>query len=317
MSSTKLSSELWTYLTSSGMIKDDGSVLDGTDTTDCSSPTTDLWCVPVCGCQIQALSHDFVPSFFFRTYNFGQAINAAVWLSEGTGDSSYLDTARWVGAFIIMSINVQSTNSSFSVSSILSKGQSTFGSSGNVVRELCEPQCARDSKVRSKLCRVVEDGAQLTLSCCIQNFKAVFLRSLPYLYRTTQNDNDKTIIEDLISSSVSAMTSNSCDDSWHCGGNWTKGNTFDRIDIADQHVSSALLVAAMGVYNTDTEGIRPSLGEVNQASAVSAKGSAGAGPTSTPVMESSPLNGAQALHLSLAGCVLSGLLAIGTSVLWL
>lgn len=114
--------------------------------------------------------------------------------------------------------------------------------------------------------------SHLSFDCCTQNHKAVFVRSLPYLYRTTQNNNDKSIIEDLISSSVSAMTANSCDDAWHCGGNWTTGNTFDYVDIADQATSSALLVSAMGVYNTDTTGIKPPLGQVKQAASISIKG---------------------------------------------
>lgn len=72
----------------------------------------------------------------------------------------------------------------------------------------------------------------------------------------------------------------------------------------------------MGVYNTETTGIKPQLGEVSAASAVSAAGSAGAGPTTRPVIESEPLGGAQALSLSVSGCAFALLFVIGTAVLW-
>lgn len=46
-------------------------------------------------------------------------------MAEATGDSSYLDYA----------------------SSMLSSAQETWATNNNIIRELCEPQCARDSKV--------------------------------------------------------------------------------------------------------------------------------------------------------------------------
>lgn len=50
--------------------------------------------------QLAIVQKDACPAnsryFPCRTYNFGQVIQAAVWLSEATGNSTYLDTARRV-----------------------------------------------------------------------------------------------------------------------------------------------------------------------------------------------------------------------------
>lgn len=44
----------------------------------------------------------------------------------------------------------------------------------------------------------------------VQSFKGVLARSLPYLYRTTESEEDKSTIEELIRNSVQAMVVSQC-----------------------------------------------------------------------------------------------------------
>lgn len=59
----------------------------------------------------------------------------------------------------------------------------------------------------------------------------------------------------------------------------------------------------------------PSLGELQAADVASAPGSAGAGPSSQPVMESEPLGAGSALTPSLAAMAFAGLFVFGTFLL--
>jgi len=107
---------------------------------------------------------------------------------------------------------------------------SKFAPNG-VIEELCEPSgtCNRDQ----------------------QGFKAIYVRNLAYLARETSNQNDINSIKSVIGTTVAAMVQNSCDTSWNCGGNWTtdKGPV---LYVRSQHVSAALLVASLGIFQQST-----------------------------------------------------------------
>lgn len=112
-------------------------------------------------------------------------------------------------------------------------GQNVTG----VVTELCEPnaKCNRDQ----------------------QGFKAIYVRNLAYLYRQTSNQTIKDSIRKTIDTSVQAMVQNSCDTEWNCGGNWTT-DTAPVKAVRSQHVSSALLVSALGIHESNAqEGLLP------------------------------------------------------------
>lgn len=109
----------------------------------------------------------------------------------------------------------------------------------------------RSSGVISELCE-----ANTTCNRDQQGFKAVFARNLVYLYRQTNNETMKTSIRTIINTSVQAMVSRSCDQQWNCGGNWTT-DTQPIKYVRSQHVSAALLVSAIGIYNDPSSGLLP------------------------------------------------------------
>ncbi|KAH9460136.1 hypothetical protein KEM48_005315 [Puccinia striiformis f. sp. tritici PST-130] len=87
-----------------------------------------------------------------------------------------------------------------------------------------------------------------------QGFKAVYVRNLAYLYRITNNSTMKSQIQSMIDTSVKAMVDKSCDQAWNCGGNWTQ-DTQPVKYIRSQHVSAALLVAAVGIHGTQKDAV--------------------------------------------------------------
>lgn len=87
-----------------------------------------------------------------------------------------------------------------------------------------------------------------------QGFKAVYVRNLAYLYRITNNQTMKAQIQNMIDTSVKAMVDRSCDQSWNCGGNWTQ-DTQPIKYVRSQHVSAALLVAAVGIHGSQTNSV--------------------------------------------------------------
>ncbi|EFP77525.2 uncharacterized protein PGTG_03481 [Puccinia graminis f. sp. tritici CRL 75-36-700-3] len=105
----------------------------------------------------------------------------------------------------------------------------TFAASNTsgIITEPCEPSrtCNRDQ----------------------QGFKAIYARNLAYLYRETNNQKVKTGIRNMILTSVKAMVTRSCDKYYNCGGNWTM-DTHPVRYVRSQHVSTALLVAAVGIH---------------------------------------------------------------------
>ncbi|KAA1110359.1 hydrolase 76 protein [Puccinia graminis f. sp. tritici] len=100
-----------------------------------------------------------------------------------------------------------------------------------------------------------------------QGFKAVYVRNLAYLYRITNNQTMKAQIQNMIDTSVKAMVDKSCDQAWNCGGNWTQ-DTQPIKYVRSQHVSAALLVAAIGVHGNQTNAVFS-----NQASTFNSTGS--------------------------------------------
>lgn len=87
-------------------------------------------------------------------------------------------------------------------------------------------------------------------------FKGIYVRALVALYRLTTKDSDKEAIRAIIKDSVNAMVRNACDKEWHCNGDWDRGGTMQ--DALDQSVSSSLLVAASGIFGSNTDdGFRP------------------------------------------------------------
>lgn len=116
----------------------------------------------------------------------------------------------------------------------------TFANSNTsgVITEICEPNdsCNRDQ----------------------QGFKAIFTRNLVYLYRETNNETIRNTIMNIVDTSLNAMVSRSCDKDWNCGGNWTT-DTQPIKYVRSQHVSTALLVAAVGIHNSPESGLLPKL----------------------------------------------------------
>jgi len=107
---------------------------------------------------------------------------------------------------------------------------SKFAPNG-VIEEICEPAgtCNRDQ----------------------QGFKAILVRNLAYLVRETTNQNDINSIKSVIGTTVAAMVKNSCDTNWNCGGNWTT-DSGPVLYVRSQHVSAALLVASLGIFQDST-----------------------------------------------------------------
>ncbi|KAA1110436.1 hydrolase 76 protein [Puccinia graminis f. sp. tritici] len=107
--------------------------------------------------------------------------------------------------------------------------QRTFAASNTsgIISELCEPDgsCNRDQK----------------------GFKAIYARNLAYLHRETNNSTMKRAIEKVIHTSVQAMAAHSCDKDWNCAGIWTT-DAHPIKYVRAQHVSAALLVAAVGIH---------------------------------------------------------------------
>lgn len=147
------------------------------------------------------------------SYNYGQLLGSLSWMYAATKDPSYLQM----------------------VIPYLHYSQQTFAGSNTtgIITEPCEPtkDCNRDQK----------------------GFKAIYVRNLAYLYRVTNDSKIKDAIRKMISTSVQAMVSHSCDANWNCGGNWTQ-DTAPVKYIRSQHVSTALLTAAVGIHDDSIGG---------------------------------------------------------------
>jgi mannan endo-1,6-alpha-mannosidase len=100
-----------------------------------------------------------------------------------------------------------------------------------------------------------------------QGFKAVYVRNLAYLYRITNNQTMKSQIQNMVDTSVKAMVDRSCDQTWNCGGNWTQ-DTQPVKYIRSQHVSAALLVAAVGIRGNQTNSVFSTVTSSNSRAAV-------------------------------------------------
>ncbi|WAQ83152.1 hypothetical protein PtA15_3A519 [Puccinia triticina] len=80
-----------------------------------------------------------------------------------------------------------------------------------------------------------------------QGFKSIYVRGIAQLYLATNNQKVKGEIRGMIDTSVKAMVARSCDRYYNCGGNWTL-DTQPVKYVRSQHVSTALLVAAVGIH---------------------------------------------------------------------
>jgi len=98
---------------------------------------------------------------------------------------------------------------------------------------------------------IITEPCEATRSCNRdqQGFKAVYARNLAYYYRQSTDEEAKEQIRTVISTSVAAMVSRSCDANYNCGGNWTL-DTHPVKYVRSQHVSTALLVAAIGIHES-------------------------------------------------------------------
>lgn len=164
----------------------------------------------------------------------------------------------------------------------------------NVITETCEPnvKCNRDQ----------------------QGFKAVYVRNLAYTYREITADNTKNQIKTVIDASVAAMVANSCDTNWFCGGNWTTDASPVKY-VRSQHVSAALLVAALGVHLSPEGGLLPKITAGQLVDTTNGAAGLGSGGTKNPgKIVSKPLSAASDLHVTFStlffGIILS---AIATS----
>lgn len=133
---------------------------------------------------------------------------------------------------------------------------------------------------------VIAEICELDNSCNRdqQGFKAVYVRNLAYLYRMTNNQTMKAEIQNMIDTSVKAMVEKSCDQNWNCGGNWTQDKQPIKY-VRSQHVSTALLVAALGIHGNQIDAVSPTLvGTTNSTSGRSAlmKGAKSGGTMMTP-----------------------------------
>lgn len=124
-------------------------------------------------------------------------------------------------------------------------------------------------------------------------FKGILARNMAYLYRESSDESVRSKIRTAIDTTVAGMIDKSCDVVWNCGGNWTT----DVAPVAysqSQYVSSALLVAAMGIHVTRTgEGL---LTDINVATLNTTESGTGTRPPSNgstnPYVVSRPLGAA-------------------------
>lgn len=100
---------------------------------------------------------------------------------------------------------------------------------------------------------IITEPCEVTRSCNRdqQGFKAVYARNIAYYYRQSRDEDVKEKIRNVISTSIAAMISRSCDANYNCGGNWTL-DTHPVKYVRSQHVSTALLVAAIGIHESST-----------------------------------------------------------------
>ncbi|KAI9616236.1 hypothetical protein KEM48_005329 [Puccinia striiformis f. sp. tritici PST-130] len=154
----------------------------------------------------------------------------------------------------------------------------------NVITETCEPnvKCNRDQQA--------------------------------YTYREITADNTKNQIKTVIDASVAAMVANSCDTNWFCGGNWTTDASPVKY-VRSQHVSAALLVAALGVHLSPESGLLPKITAGQLVDTTNGAAGLGSGGTKNPgKIVSKPLSAASDLHVTFStlffGIILS---AIATS----
>ncbi|PLW39889.1 hypothetical protein PCASD_07916 [Puccinia coronata f. sp. avenae] len=155
----------------------------------------------------------------------------------------------------------------------------------NVVTETCEPnaRCNRDQ----------------------QGFKAIYLRNLAYTYREASDDSIKGSIKSTIDASVAAMVQNSCDNDWFCGGNWTTDTGAVKY-VRSQHVSSALLVAALGVHSTPESGLLPKISAGQLSDTTFGAAGLGSGGTKNPgKVTSKPLGAAAGLSVTYSSLFLA------------
>jgi len=154
----------------------------------------------------------------------------------------------------------------------------------NVVTETCEPnaRCNRDQ----------------------QGFKAVYVRNLAYTYREATDDSLKSSIKSTIDASVAAMVKNSCDNDWFCGGNWTT-DTAPVKYVRSQHVSSALLVAALGVHASPEAGLLPKISAGQLSDTTFGAAGLGSGGVKNPgKVTSKPLGAASGLSITFSSLFL-------------
>lgn len=164
---------------------------------------------PETGVLLDGMSTGNCQEFTTRqwTYNYGQWLGSLAWMHKASGEQRYLDMAA----------------------PYLDYSQRTFAASdtSGIIAELCErdTSCNRDQ----------------------QGFKAIYVRNLAYLHQETNNSTMKKAIENIIDTSVQAMAGRSCDSKWSCSGIWTEVTPRIKKSIRGYHVSTALLVAAMGI----------------------------------------------------------------------
>jgi mannan endo-1,6-alpha-mannosidase len=145
---------------------------------------------------------------FQWSYNYGQWLGSLASMHKASQDQRYLDMAI----------------------PFLNYSQNTFAATNTsgIVAEICEADdsCNRDQK----------------------GFKAAYVRNLAYLHSETNNSIMKQVIEKIIDTTVRAMVSHSCDSDWNCAGIWTSDKRSVTKSVRAQHVSTALLVAALGIH---------------------------------------------------------------------
>lgn len=145
-------------------------------------------------------------------------------------------------------------------------------------------------------------------------FKGILARNMAYLYRASSDDSVRSKIRTAIDTTVMGMVDRSCDKDWNCGGNWT--TDVEPVSYSQsQYVSSALLVAAMGIHVTRTgEGLLTDINVATLNTTVSGTGTRPAANGSTnPYVESRPLGGAP--KAGVGGLVVLGLLGAGMGLL--
>lgn len=160
----------------------------------------------------------------------------------------------------------------------------------NVVTETCEPngRCNRDQ----------------------QGFKAVYLRNLAYAYRESTSDQLKNSIKATIDASVAAMVQNSCDTNWFCGGNWTTDKAPVKY-VRSQHVSSALLVAALGIHGNQDGGLLPKITPGKLTDTTNGAAGLGSGGIKNPgKVTSKPLGASSSLSVGMTSVMLGLMLSI-------